>query len=59
MSIGFIFWLLMLLWIIFGVVYMGPKYAPEQRAGFIGNSLFVFILFFLLGWKVFGFIIQV
>ncbi len=58
MSIGFIFWLLMLLWLIFGFVRAWPAVPTESRFGFIGNSLFEFILFFLLGWKVFGFIIQ-
>lgn len=56
MGIGFIFWLLMLLWIVFGFWGFYP-YTNDKR-GVIGGSLFVFILLFLLGWKVFGFIIQ-
>lgn len=52
MSIGFIFWLLMLLWLIFGIWRAGgDRYA-------IGGSILQFILLFLLGWKVFGFVIQ-
>ncbi len=57
MSIGLIFWILMLFWLIFGlysnrVSIQGGNWAPA------GDSLMLFILLFLLGWKSFGFIIQ-
>ncbi len=58
MSIGFVFWLLMVLWIVFGGAVMYPRCTPEGRAGFLGNSLFLFILLFLIGWKIFGFILH-
>jgi hypothetical protein len=49
MSIGFIYWLLMILWIVFGVWRgWGDRYL-------IGGSILQFVLFFLLGWAVFGF----
>jgi cytochrome b561 len=60
MSIGFIFWLLMILWLLFGLYWNWPK-TPEQKAsgvGALGGNLLLFILLFLLGWKTFGFIIQ-
>jgi hypothetical protein len=57
MKIGFVFWLLMILWFIFGLyvnhtTISGGNYAP------LGGSLLLFSLLFLLGWKTFGFIIQ-
>jgi len=51
MTIGFIFWLLMLLWLVFGAwTYRGQINAPFVWGG---NALF-FLLLFLLGWRVFG-----
>ena len=51
MSIGLAFWILMLIWFVFGVIwhfgYIG-SYGP------IGSTLLLFVLFLLLGWKVFG-----
>ncbi len=57
MTIGFLFWLLMVLWAIFGVggvIYDGPY---RGRIMFGGNLL-LFVLLFLVGWRLFGFIIQ-
>jgi hypothetical protein len=51
MTIGFIFWLLMLLWLIFGI---WSSYGTSINWPIVGGSLFAFVLFFLLGWKVFG-----
>jgi hypothetical protein len=50
MSIGFIFWLLMLLSLIFGVWFF--RAAPNWP--YAGNSGFIWILLFLLGVQVFG-----
>jgi hypothetical protein len=57
MSIGFIFWLLMLLWIIgwVGGNFGPPPYTAHWQRF---NVLFLFILLFLLGWREFGFIIR-
>ena len=56
MSIGLIFWVLMLLWII---SVIGGTYAPAQLGWMApAGNIFILILFFLLGWRVFGFIIQ-
>lgn len=52
MSIGFIFWLLMILWAVFGIWRAGgDRYA-------IGGNVLLFVLLFLLGWRVFGFIVH-
>jgi hypothetical protein len=55
MSIGLIFWVLMLLWL---VSYWGTNWGGwGPNAGHAG-SLLLFILFFLLGWHDFGFIVH-
>jgi hypothetical protein len=50
MSLGLIFWILMLVWFVFGVY--------QHRANFngfaAGGSLLTFILFLILGWAAFG-----
>jgi hypothetical protein len=52
MTLGLMFWILMLIWAVFGVLVhfavVGGGYALA------GNSLLLFILFLLLGWQVFG-----
>ena len=60
MTLGLIFWILMLLWLIFGLWWSWPG-APGQptSSGYgylypIGNTVLLFILFLLLGWAVFG-----
>jgi hypothetical protein len=50
MPIAIAFWVLMLLWLIFGVV-VGPT--PFSWRGSAGNLL-LFVLIALLGWHVFG-----
>lgn len=53
MSIEVLFWVLMLLWLVFGLwrEYEAGKPYPYIRG--VGNLL-VFVLLALLGWKVFG-----
>jgi hypothetical protein len=50
MSFGLLFWILMLLWFIFGMWshFGAVPYGP------LGSNLLLFILLLLLGWKVFG-----
>jgi hypothetical protein len=52
MTLGLAFWILMLIWLVFGVFvrvgYVGGPYAPW------GDMVLWFILFVLLGWEVFG-----
>lgn len=51
MTMGLIYWVLMLIWLVFGIlIYNG--YAGHYGA--IGNTVLLFVLFVLLGWKVFG-----
>ena len=51
MSFGLVYWILMLIWLVFGLALHGGYIGSY---GVIGNIVLLFILFFLLGWKVFG-----
>ncbi len=53
MSKGLLFWIIMLIWLIFGLWVSWP---PSMMA--IGGSLMLFILLALLGWHCFGAPIQ-
>ena len=52
MSIGLAFWILMLIWFVFGLLVHFSVIAGTY--GVVGSSLLLFVLFLLLGWKVFG-----
>lgn len=52
MPIGLLFWILMVLWALFGFGVLSISQAPW------GGTLLLFVLLFLLGWKCFGFIVQ-
>jgi hypothetical protein len=57
MPAGFIFWLLMLLWAVLGIG--GPFFyeGPHRGKMLAGGSLLLFVLLFLVGWKLFGFVV--
>jgi hypothetical protein len=50
MDIGLLFWILMILWMISS---LGGYFRTEPYWGY-GTSVFQLVLFFLLGWQVFG-----
>jgi hypothetical protein len=52
MSIGLLFWLLMLLWIL-GSTYAGWRPSPGAYWP-LGTSLLLFLILIALGWAVFG-----
>jgi hypothetical protein len=54
MSIGFVFWFLMLVWLIFGG-WSGYALTGPERGRYYGGHFLLFILVFLLGWATFGF----
>jgi Na+/proline symporter len=56
-TIGAIFWLLMILWLLFGL-YWNRADIQGGNYGIAGGNLMLFFLLFLLGWKSFGFIVQ-
>jgi hypothetical protein len=51
MTRGLVFWLLMLLWLIFGLAW---HFAVFGAVAVWGIALVPFLLFALLGWQVFG-----
>ncbi len=57
MTIGFLFWLLMILWFLFGL-YWNRSDIAGGNYGWFGGNLLLFILLFLVGWRVFGFPVQ-
>jgi low affinity Fe/Cu permease len=52
MTLGLAFWILMLIWAVFGLLthfgYVGGVYAVG------GSTVLLFVLFGLLGWQTFG-----
>ena len=48
MSFGLIYWVLMLIWLVFGVWSSWPN----QKM--VGGNVLLFVLLLLVGWKVFG-----
>jgi hypothetical protein len=52
MGLGLIFWILMLLWLVFGIWSNWAAGTPSIKA--FGGDLLAFILFLVIGWKIFG-----
>jgi hypothetical protein len=57
MPMGILFWFLMILWLV-GGLYFGQEGNPGNKYWPIGGSLLLFILLGLLGWKLFGPVLQ-
>jgi Na+/proline symporter len=57
MPIGVLFWVLMVLWFLFGL-YWGREDISAGKYGMLGGNLLLFILLALIGWKVFGPVLQ-
>lgn len=58
MTLGMIYWVIMLIWLLAGVgVSFKNGLDPQYRHLIVGNLL-IFLLFLLLGWKVFGPIVR-
>jgi hypothetical protein len=52
MSLGFIYYFLLLCWILFnGVVFWSPAASPYAWRG---NGVLLFVLFLLIGFQIFG-----
>jgi hypothetical protein len=57
MPLAYIFWMLMILWAIFGLGYPFVVATPDRRIVTGGNVL-LFVLLLLLGMQVFGNIVK-
>jgi hypothetical protein len=51
MTLGLAFWILMLIWAVFGILI---HFGYAGGYGVVGNTVLLFVLFGLLGWQVFG-----
>jgi hypothetical protein len=56
MSFQLLYWVLMLLWLVFGLWAGWPATGAAGPAAFrpLGGTLLLFILLVILGWQVFG-----
>jgi hypothetical protein len=52
MTRGLIFWVLMLIWLVWGIVWQAGGINPQY--GVWGGGVLLFLLFGLVGWQVFG-----
>ena len=56
MPLSALFWLLMILWLVFGFWQWTPSTPANYRP--FGGHVLLWILLFLLGWHDFGFILH-
>ncbi len=54
MNIGTCFWVLMILWLIFGLWALWPVGSGLTAYAPLGANLLLWVLLALLGWKTFG-----
>lgn len=54
MTLGLAFWILMLLWLVFGLAWNWPGGPVVGTYGPIGNTVLLFLLLLILGWHAFG-----
>lgn len=52
MSLGLCYWVLMLVWLVFGVWSTWPVNGPNARP--LAGTVMLFVLLVLLGWRSFG-----
>jgi len=51
MPLGILFWVLMIIWLVFGYWSNLPQSPPWSR---FGGSILIFVLMAIIGWQVFG-----
>ena len=51
MTLGLAFWILMLIWAVFGIASLNNAVGSY---GTVGNTILLFVLLLLLGWHDFG-----
>ncbi|KTD65071.1 hypothetical protein [Legionella shakespearei] len=57
MPIGVLFWVLMVIWLVLGLYWYRGDFT-RGNYGLIGSNLLLFVLLAILGWRVFGPILQ-
>lgn len=57
MPMGVLFWVLMIIWLIFGL-YRNRADFGRGDYGVLGGNLILFLLLAIIGWKVFGPVLQ-
>lgn len=57
MPIGILFWVIMIIWLLLGL-YSHRADFRGGNYGYVGGNLMLFILLGLIGWRVFGPILQ-
>jgi hypothetical protein len=57
MPIGILFWVLMILWFLFGCYWNADEF-KAGKYGLFGGNLLLFVLLGLLGWRTFGPVLQ-
>lgn len=55
---GVLFWVLMVIWFIFGMWWNWPSEPGPRAFGGLGGTVLLFVLLFILGWAAFGFVVQ-
>jgi hypothetical protein len=58
MPLGLIFWVIMLIWLLFGLGQHFGWFGANPQVGVVGSTLMLFLLFLLMGWRVFGAAVQ-
>lgn len=53
MPIGVLFWVLMIIWLLFGIYWHRGEFTRGSY-GIVGGHFMLFILLAIIGWKVFG-----
>lgn len=54
MSIGLLFWVIMFVWLLFGLWSNWPAAGAPNGFRGVGGTVILWVLLALLGWKVFG-----
>jgi len=58
MTKGLLFWVIMLIWLVFGIFFYWPKRTDPTKPGSapwpLGGHIILWVLLALLGWQVFG-----
>jgi hypothetical protein len=59
MGKGLLFWILMIMWLFLGMWSVWPVAGqPNQNWRPVGGNLLLWILLFIVGWAVFGFVVH-